>query len=686
MEIQKAYVSYGEYFLDFDSKSFTFELGFEKPQLKGKIASEILNGYSESEIKYELKNDGIVKTVSYKNGKDILVVTLTANKDGVGIQTCPQADVEAYFCNASTENLNSMRLKKRSSVINCSLGNAASLYDNAVFDKQTDTAAVISSSKAHIGFDNEKNLYTLHGKCDFCFEYVTDIYKNEFKINYAPINKNNTFGNLPPVGWMSWYAVKFDASEKTVTDNAVFQSEHLRDFGANTVWVDWEWYHKGFDEESVRDDGVDTFNIDKTKYPNGLKVVSDKIRELGFIPSLWIGFTNETFENDYIKEHPEVLLAVEQSWVGTYFYDITHPTYLNDYLPKALSQVDKWGYEAVKFDTLPICMERTEAYHERLYDKSVTTHKAYRNMIARTREILGKDRYMLSCAGDKKSDVLWAADIFDAARIGLDIFKWEEFIDNCVYRTMEFYPVHNIMMYNDPDNVVIRDEFNTMDQAVSRATFVSLLGMPITFGDNLPDLQEERVEILKRIIPALDIKPKDIEAKVIKEDILVTNLNINKDWENYNVVSVFNTTEDNKKYYLDFGNTCELSDEEYHIYDFWHGEYLGMYKEGIHLNLKPCETRLLSVRKAVSTPQVVSTSRHITQGALEIEKLEFANKTLSMECNLVANDLYRVSLYVPDGYAIADAGKFEVVSFQNNVAVLEFVPTKTDKYSFKIEF
>ena len=65
--------------------------------------------------------------------------------------------------------------------------------------------------------------------------------------------------------------------------------------------------NKGFDEESVRDDGVDTFNIDKTKYPNGLKVVSDKIRELGFIPSLWIGFTNETFENDYIKEHPEVL-------------------------------------------------------------------------------------------------------------------------------------------------------------------------------------------------------------------------------------------------------------------------------------------------------------------------------------------------------------------------------------------
>ena len=124
----------------------------------------------------------------------------------------------------------------------------------------------------------------------------------------------------------------------------------------------------------------------------------------------------------------------------------------------------------------------------------------------------------------------------------------------------------------------------------------------------------------------------------------------------------------------------------YHIYDFWHGEYLGMYKEGIHLDLKPCETRLLSVRKAVSTPQVVSTSRHITQGALEIEKLEFANKTLSMECNLVANDLYRVSLYVPDGYDIADAGKFEVVSFQNNVAVLEFVPTKTDKYSFKIEF
>ena len=487
---------------------------------------------------------------------------------------------------------------------------------------------------------------------------------------------------------MTWYAVKFDASEKTVLENALFQKEHLKDFGANTVWVDWEWYHKGFDADSVRADGVDTFNPDKEKYPNGLKYVSDKIREMGFIPSLWIGPTNETFETDYLKANPDVLLAKEQCWVGTYFYDITHPKFLNDFLPKALSMVDKWGYDAVKFDTLPICAERCEEYHERLYNSEITTYGAYRNMIAKTREILGKDRYILSCSGDKRSDVLWAADMFDAARIGLDIFKWEEFLQNCVYRTMEFYPLHNVVLYNDPDNVVVRSEFNTLNQAISRATFVSMLGMPVTFGDAFRDLDEKRVDILKRVIPPLDISPKDISARVDKRDVCVTNLFVNKKFENYNVVSVFNTTDKKCEYTLDFENELELDGEKYHIYDFWNDKYLGTASGKISLSLNACETRLLSVRPKKDIPQIISTNRHITQGAQEIEDMRFEENTLFVRANLVKNDEYKIAVYVPDIYRVSDCGalKAENDKKYGNVKYFWFVPEKNGCYEFKIKF
>ena len=43
-------------------------------------------------------------------------------------------------------------------------------------------------------------------------------------------------------------------------------------------------------------------------------------------------------------------------------------------------------------------------------------------MVEKTREILGKDMYMLSCCGGRDSAILWASDTFDAARIGDDIY------------------------------------------------------------------------------------------------------------------------------------------------------------------------------------------------------------------------------------------------------------------------
>ncbi len=686
-KINSAYVSYGEYFLDYNTKTFELKIGCGKKCITARIESSIFENYKKCDIKYKLKNTKNTKTVVYKNGETSLTLTFEASVRGISVKRIgEEAKIYGMFDFDNVSDVISVRMSKNLPVFRCSYGLGAAKYDNAVFDKNTDTAYVAEGCT--LGFDSEKNAYTIFCDTQLKFRVEKDVYANKYHIKYAKISKNNTFKKDLPVGWMTWYAVKFNAGEKTVLENALFQKEHLKDFGANTVWVDWEWYHKGFDADSVRSDGVDTFNPDKEKYPNGLRYVSDKIREMGFIPSLWIGPTNETFETDYLKENPEVLLAKEQSWVGTYFYDITHPKFLEDFLPKALSKVDEWGYDAVKFDTLPICAQRCEEYHERLYNSEITTYEAYRNMIAKTREILGGDRYILSCSGDKRSDVLWAADMFDAARIGLDIFKWEEFLQNCVYRTMEFYPLHNVVLLNDPDNVVVRSEFNTLNQAISRATFVSLLGMPVTFGDAFCDLDEKRIDILKRIIPPLDISPKDISARIDKRDVCVTNLFVNRKFENYNVVSVFNTTDKKCEYTLDFENELELGGGKYHIYDFWDDKYLGTAREKISLSLDGCETKLLSVRQKKDVPQIISTNRHITQGAQEIEDMYFDKNTLFVRARLVKNDKYKMAVYIPDGFKISDCGtlKCEADKKCKNVKYFWIVPGKTGLFEFKIKF
>ena len=262
--------------------------------------------------------------------------------------------------------------------------------------------------------------------------------------------------------------------------------------------VDWEWYHK--DMKGLRDDGADTFNPDKEKYPNGLKYVSDKIKEAGFIPALWLGFTNDVADNEYTKENPEIILVEQKQWCGRYFYDFSHPKYLNEFLPKALSNVFNWGYEAVKFDTIPNSLIYHDEYHMNMYDVTLTTKEAFRGVIKKLREVLGENMYMLSCAATRDQDLLWAADIFDAARVGDDIFKWDEFIENGINRVIKFYPMHNVVLYADPDNVILRDEFNTYNQAASRIYFVSLLGLPITFGDEFKALSDDRLDLIKKFI------------------------------------------------------------------------------------------------------------------------------------------------------------------------------------------
>ena len=96
----------------------------------------------------------------------------------------------------------------------------------------------------------------------------------------------------------------------------LLQREEVKKFGADALWIDWEWYHK--DYHGYREDGVCCMKPDPAKYPHGLDYLADEIRKLGFEPALWIGFTNDPDMPDYVKENPEIILKKIETWVGTY--------------------------------------------------------------------------------------------------------------------------------------------------------------------------------------------------------------------------------------------------------------------------------------------------------------------------------------------------------------------------------
>lgn len=689
MERKKLYCSYDAYSVVYDLQTNQFSISASgKPVLQNAVIT--LNRHTDGQVfsldcyknaesaqRFNSTSYGVSIQFSEADGLDAVTADFEADRNGVSLRFSQidgydwHIDGDLYWGGNMAKNTFAMSNAPIHWQVRSAMGPATSTRDNMLYDRKTDKAFSIDGEQVRLSFDWSSLCYrcslsSADAQTKFYFSVKQDVLAQQYDIHFSPINKNNTFPK-PPAGWMTWYAVKFNTSEESVLRNVRFQEEHLKRYGANAVWIDWEWYHQ--DMSGLRDDGVDTFHPDPKKYPHGLKFISDEIKKSGFTPALWVGFTNEPALNEYFKKYPELLLTEKKTWCGTYFYDISNPIYLNDFLPKALAQVEQWGYEAVKFDTLPNTIYYHEEFHDNMYDPSLTTKEAFRNAMRRARELIGKDVYIMSCASCDDPHFLWAADIFDGGRVGGDIFAWKAFLWEGVGKILRFYPLHNVVLYADPDNVVMRDEFNTSEQAFSRLAFISLMGLPMTFGDDFVVLPEERIRWIQKCLPVMDIHPMDLQVLELPdgtqeermtgqriadfpEEKLLINLAVEQPFQRYNVVDVFNTSDAPQQMQISPQQDLNLELGEYLVFDFLHQQFLGCVTESITLDLNPCESRILRVQKKLEHPQILGTSRHISQGAVEIEQAAWScsDHTLSITCQTVPGDPYDITLFVPEDY------------------------------------
>ncbi len=644
--------------------------------------------------------DAAVLTVVYRSESKIVpsyTLNFSSSEKGVKVDFIANPECVAKICGTLqwgeqvAEHTFPMSSRENSCVLRSAVGPAASGMDDMLFDRLTDSAISVTGGKSfRMKYNWEAGQYDFTvltgikaGERKFYVSCKEGVLQKEYPIkNYAPVNKNAVFKKAP-AGWMTWYAVGFDACEENVLENTKWQSEHLKKYGADSIWVDWEWYHK--DYAGYREDGSDSFVPDPAKYPKGLKYVADKIKENGFTPAIWIGFQNDPAENTYARENPEIVLKAETSWSGTYFYDLSHPKYLNEFLPKALQQVKDWGYQAIKYDTLMDSLELNHKYYGQCYNPGKTLKETYRAMVQKTRECMGEECYML-CCGRVKPCAFWAADLWDATRVGGDLFDWDEFIENALVKTMEYYPLHNIVMYCDPDNVILSEQYNTYEQAKSRICFVSFLGLPMTFGDVFAELPEERVDLIRRCLPVMDIHPMDIKARRNDKCTQIINLAIEKPYESYNVINVMNLKHEGAAQEIRLLSDLYLDEGEYHLYDFMHNAYLGCCDTKILLEFAPHESRVIAVRKKLDRPQLLSTSRHVTQGAAEITDMYWSPETdtLHISADLVENDGYVITLFVPEGYEPAD-DQIKPTG-EDGVYRYSFMPEASKNYRFSLRF
>ena len=101
-----------------------------------------------------------------------------------------------------------------------------------------------------------------------------------------------------------------------------------------------------------------------------------------------------------------------------------------------------------------------------------------------------------------------------------------------------------------------------------------------------------------------------------------------------------------------------LADDHYIFYDAWRKELLGVGGDGLTLALEPMSCRLLVVRRQMAGPQLVGSSRHITQGADDLLEAAWdpASATWTGRSRVVGGDPYELRFTLPPGWSCSYPG------------------------------
>jgi hypothetical protein len=89
--------------------------------------------------------------------------------------------------------------------------------------------------------------------------------------------------------------------------------------------------------------------------------------------------------------------------------------------------------------------------------------------------------------------------------------------------------------------------------------------------------------------------------------------------------------------------------EAYVAYDFWANAFVPPFKSVLRTSLAGESCRVLAVRPLLDRPFLLSTSRHITQGIVDVieEQWNAARKTLNGKSQVVAGDPYELRVVAP---------------------------------------
>lgn len=489
-------------------------------------------------------------------------------------------------------------------------------------------------------------------------------------------------------GWADWYFYYGSNSEKTVLENLEAIDNRLKGYGIEYIQVDDGWqkikeytYYEPLNLTCTTSSGAPW--EENEDFKGGMKQLADCIHERGYKAGLWIRpFSIMNIAKEYIDSLPWVLKhSADDIMPDRATVDISQISAL-EWLKLLFKKLTSdWGYDYIKYDfithdimingTFGLNREKVDSF--KIKNRKITSSRAYYNALKAFREGAGGDTFLLGCnclAGN-------AIGLVDGYRVSGDIciFSWELTKSMLISSAYRYY-MNGVIWQNDPDVLMVGDKLS-MDKAIFWASFVSLTGGMILLGDCIAELPEERIGILKRILPGYGGKAKPI--RLFEEAWpTVWNLPVEKEYGRWNVVGMFNWANDRREISFNLEELGIDGTKSYGVFDFWKGEYLGEFTDAFSNVLEDNTCRIISVNQLKAVPQVISTGYHVSQGGNELldEGWDSGKQTLHIKTHGISGSSLKLFIRIPCEY------KMSGVFIRNNK---EF-RLKSEKEILSIEF
>jgi len=464
--------------------------------------------------------------------------------------------------------------------------------------------------------------------------------------------------HLNPIinGWCNWFFTNEFVSEERIIRNAEFVARHLKKFGMEYIQVDGGYQRAYADWEG------------NDKFPHGMKWLADQIHGLGLKAGIWLAPYCVSDGTEVQEKHPEWLVmdANEQPklcggnvntedlngygfWTfknKVFGLDITHPQ-AAEWHRRLFEKVARdWGYDFIKIDFVEWTLLAADRYH----DPTVSKAAAYRRGFEIIRAAIGPSKHLLDC-GPSNTTV----GILDSVRIEQDLphLTWAQYVKtskSSAPAMAKRYYFHKRAWINDADHLGLA--LLTIPQAQAAASIIALSGGTLISGDLLLQLDSDRLRILEKVLPAYGeaARPLDLFEKDLPE---IFALPVHKNFADWWLVGCFNYDE-GATVQRDF-SLARLglsSAATYLVYEFWTRKLLGEVRDNVRLFFIPSSVNLLSIHTKSGVPQVISTDRHITQGAVELETVEWNSTSSTLRGISLgpAGTEHNVAVYVPDEY------------------------------------